>query len=77
MIAEDHAAFPFLSVARSDKKVVRDLNFRRAQSGRNVGQGRPVEDVSTFHADDLARLEFSDRKESAAVNRAVFDGRFR
>jgi hypothetical protein len=75
VIAEDHATFPFHGVARPNKKVVRNLNFRWAQGRRDVGQGRSAKDVSTLYADDLSGAKFSDRKESAAVNRAVFNRR--
>ena len=62
MIAENHAALSLLSVAGSDEQLVRDLNFRRTQGGRDLAQGVPVEDVSTLDADDLARLECISRK---------------
>lgn len=64
MIAGDHAAFPFLGVARPDKKVVRDLNFHWAWGRRDTAEGCTVEDVAALCADDLPRLKFFRRKES-------------
>ena len=62
MIAENHAAFALLGVARPDKKIIGDLNFRRPQDWCDLAQRRAREDVSAFHADDLARLEFANGK---------------
>jgi len=73
MITEDHAAFAFLGVARSDEKVIGDLNFRRPQRFRDFAKRRPAEDVAALYADDLAWPKFSDCKESTAVNRAALD----
>src|ERR1700726_1507535 len=77
MIAEEHAALPLVGVTRSDKESLRDLNFSRTQDRRDLAQGGPVEDIAAFYAHDLAGLEFLDRKESAPLNRAIFDCGFR
>lgn len=77
MIAKDHATFPLLGAARSDKKVIGDLNFRRAQEGCNLVKDSSREDVSALYAHDLAGLKFANRKKATAVNRADLDRRFR
>ncbi len=75
MITENHGAFPLGNVARPDKKVIGDLNFRRSQDGRDLGESRPSEDVAAFHADYLTRPKLPNCKKPAAVNGASFDGR--
>jgi hypothetical protein len=77
MIAEDHGALSLNGVARPDKKVIRDLNFRRPQDGRYLAERRPSEDVPAFYAHDLVRLKLANREETTAVNRTDFDCRLR
>ncbi len=57
MIAENHAAFAFLLVERTDEKIFGDLDLGRAQRLGDLLKRFAVENVPSLDADNISSFD--------------------